>query len=45
MLNTVSYKASSKLSSNATFLNKMIASTQPARNFASVAFNIKSKFE
>ncbi len=32
--------------SKASFLNKIISSSvQPARNFASVAFNVKSKFE
>lgn len=34
------------LNTKASFLNKVIASSVlPARNFASVAFNVKSKFE
>jgi hypothetical protein len=34
------------LNTKASFLNKVIASTMaPTRGFASVAFNVKSKFE
>ena len=29
----------------ASYLNKVLASYTPVRNFASVAFNVKSKFE
>lgn len=44
MLSSNLLKTSSNLlSANATFLNRVLASTQ-ARNF-SVAFNVKSKFE
>jgi hypothetical protein len=33
------------LSSNATFLNNILAAGVPHRCFASTAFNVKSKFE
>ena len=33
------------MSANATFLNKVLASAVPQRHFASVAYNVKSKFE
>lgn len=47
MLNSAITKlAPSVLSSNATYLNKVLSSQIPARFFASsVAFNVKSKFE
>ena len=41
----IARSSSSMLSSNATFLNKVLASAVPQRHFASVAFNVKSKFE
>lgn len=46
MFNSALAKSSSSLfSANATFLNKVLASSVPQRHFASVAFNVKSKFE
>ena len=33
------------MASTSTFLNKVLSSHLPARNFSSVAFNVKSKFE
>jgi hypothetical protein len=41
----IARSGSQVLSANATFLNKVLASAVPQRHFASVAFNVKSKFE
>lgn len=46
MLNSAAAKAAPQfLASNQTFLTKVMSNYIPARNFASVAFNVKSKFE
>ena len=46
MFNSAIARTSSSLVSvNQTFLNKVLASAVPQRHFASVAFNVKSKFE
>lgn len=41
----ISRSSSSILGAQSTFLNKVLASAAPQRQFASVAFNVKSKFE
>ena len=46
MLNSAAAKVAPQImASTSTFLNKVLSSHLPARNFASVAFNVKSKFE